>query len=32
MDAGQKIFAFLDAVQRSTPILLAITLVLVVFV
>jgi len=32
MDTGQKIFAFLDAVQKSTPILLAITMVLVVFV
>ena len=32
MDAGQKIFAFLDAVQRSTPILMAVTFGLVVFV
>ena len=32
MDAGQKIFAFLDAVQRSTPILMAVTFALVVFV
>ena len=32
MDAGQKTFAFLDAVQRSTPILMAVTFGLVVFV
>lgn len=32
MDAGQKIFVFLDAVQRSTPILMAVTFGLVVFV
>ena len=32
MDAGQKIFAFLDAMQRSTPILMAVTFSLVVFV
>ena len=32
MDAGQKIFAFLDAVQRSTPTLMTLTFGLVVFV
>lgn len=32
MDAGQKILVFLDAIQRLTPILMAVTFGLVVFV